>query len=1077
MDAVGSTPIRQEARDEPVVGRGPERALLHAALDAARAGRGRLVLVGGEPGIGKTHLVGALVADAAATGVAAAWASCWAGGGAPAFWPWVQLVRALAAGCDDAALRRALGAGAEDVTRLVPELAARLGTEPAGPLPPGQSPFRIFDAVAGFVVAAADPVLLVLDDLQWADPSTVGLLHFLAARLPQAPVLVVGTFRDDEVGGTHPLAAVRRGLTSDHDQLTLSGLTVDEVGRFVAALTGHATDPAAAATLHRRTDGNPFFARELVRLGDGGRAGLPDGVRDATRRRLDQRTPPCRALLATAAVLGEEFDGDRLAAVAGLDPGACADLLAEAAGAHLVEVRDGTHRFVHALVREVLYDGSDPAARRTAHRRCAEALRGQGGEHDAELAHHLARAVPDVAAAEAVTVARRAGELALGRLAHAEAAGLFTTALDLVDRLDEERDRVRAEVLVQLGTARRAAGDLEQARAAFAAAADAARVVRATAPFVAAALGLGTDFAVGGLDELEIRLLEEALDLLPDGDGTPRARVLARLARALHLAPHPARRLALADEAVAVATRLDDPGVLADVLFDRMTAAWGHLPAAERLAVTDAVERAAARAGDVALRMQARLLRVGGLLELADVAAARAELDAVEQAVATLRQPQFGWQTVLVRACLATLEDRFDDAERLIGEAAAAGAATGHPSTPGFVLATSCAVLLTRGRGEFAVGLAGNADRFAGMPVWGAALALGLLMTDRAVEARATYERLAARNFTDLPRDYTFVTALALLADVCHLLGDRARAGALRDLLAPSGGHLARLSRTGSACLGPVDHHIGLLELTLGNPAAAVDRLTAAVVCATRIGSGAHRAHAQQALAAALRARGADGDLDDAVRHAGEAAAAAERLGVRLAPTPETPAGPAPAAGRAPAPGGPVFVRSGEYWTVGLDHASVRLRHSVGLAHLARLLAEPGRELAAVDLTGSRGAGGDAGPLLDDTARRAYRRRMHELAAELDEADRWADPERSARARAELDALAAQLAGAVGLGGRARVAGSAAERARVTVTKAVKAALKRLGEQDPELGAYLARTVRTGTYCCYTGDLRFRVSG
>src|SRR5262245_5664324 len=262
------------------VGRDRHLAELRAALAAATSGRGRLVLLAGEPGIGKTRLADELVAHARTLETGVLWASCWDGDGAPAFWPWIQVVRAYARECDAAALPSELGSGAADLVRLVPELRERC---PGLPAPPradrsaghaavGWSSesdrFRLFDAVATLLknAAARRPLLLVLDDLHWSDRPSLLLLRFLARELRSSRLLVLGTYRDVEVGPEHPLVQLLGEPTSESQRLALGGLSPSEVHALVAGLVETVPDEGTVAALHRQTGGNPFFVKELVRL-------------------------------------------------------------------------------------------------------------------------------------------------------------------------------------------------------------------------------------------------------------------------------------------------------------------------------------------------------------------------------------------------------------------------------------------------------------------------------------------------------------------------------------------------------------------------------------------------------------------------------------------------------------------------------------------------------------------------------------------------------------------------------------------------------------------------------------------
>ncbi|MCE0766549.1 AAA family ATPase, partial [Pseudonocardia kujensis] len=346
-----------------LVGRDAElRELEGAAAEALRTGRGWTALVLGEPGIGKTALAAEFAARSRAAGVATAWAACRQEGGTPPYWPWAQLLDRLGR------------AGALTVADGDAELAR----------------FLLFDAVAAALRAAA-PVLLVLDDLHWADPDSLRLLAALRAHVGEAPVLVLGTYRDTEPGGMATLAADRR--------IVLAGLAAADLGTALRAATGEEVDDAATATLHRRTGGNPFFAAEIVRMLRAGDAAavtaLPSGVRAVLERRLGLLDGPVRRILRAAAVLDAGttagVDAVLLAAVADVPVGALAGALVPAVEARLLVVHEGRHRFPHALVAETLRASTPPAEALALHRRAATALAARldaAAGVPAELARH-----------------------------------------------------------------------------------------------------------------------------------------------------------------------------------------------------------------------------------------------------------------------------------------------------------------------------------------------------------------------------------------------------------------------------------------------------------------------------------------------------------------------------------------------------------------------------------------------------------------------------------------------------------------------------------------------------------------
>jgi DNA-binding CsgD family transcriptional regulator len=476
------------------IGREPQLRQLEAAFAAASAGRGCLALIVGESGIGKTALCEQLAAHVAAQGGRTLVGRCYepGSGGSLPYLPFVEALRGYILTQPVEGLRAELGSNATEVARLVPEIRERLGVEPP---PPGGDPeaqrWRLLqatsDAIASIGMAASPGgLLLLLEDLHWADRGTLDLLGHLGRALTTSRALLVGTYRDLEVDRTHPLSATLAELRrhGEISRIQLQGLTQDEVGRLLTAYAHMGLSPALAEALHHQTEGNPLFIQEIVRYllegnqpldrGDikrpvrerSAESPIPSSLRDVIGKRLSHLSPDSARLLALAAVVGPEFRLETLQHVAAVDEDALIASLEEATRVGILEeiglVGPVQYQFAHALFHQCLYEELSAPRRVRAHQAVARVLERQYAdrltEHAAELAEHFARSGQAGDLAKAVHYAELAAQQAMTVFAHAEAVRLLERALAVQQAHDPKDVALRCDLLLALSEALDAAG-------------------------------------------------------------------------------------------------------------------------------------------------------------------------------------------------------------------------------------------------------------------------------------------------------------------------------------------------------------------------------------------------------------------------------------------------------------------------------------------------------------------------------------------------------------------------------------------------------------------------------------------
>jgi tetratricopeptide (TPR) repeat protein len=1107
------------------VGRERELAELRAGLDDVSAGHGRLFLLSGEPGIGKTRLAEEIANDASARGMRVVWGRCWEGGGAPPYWPIIQILRACLADLGSENLSVAIawlhskmaasfGSGASEIARLIPEITLSISSlEEAKAAADSESArFRLFDAVATLLknVARGGPLLMVVDDLHDADQPSLQMLRFVARETKGASILIVGTYREVEVRQSPELGKLIGDLTREGRPVSLAGLSQAEVAEFIERSAAKKADNKLVADLYHATDGNPLFVDGVVRLlaaegklartGFGGSAfKIPHGVRESIRRRLAALSHEANSLLSIASVIGNEFDTRTLERVSGRSLEQIVEQTDEAVQIGVLKTRatgSARQQFAHALIRDVLYDDLAANRRIELHGEIGasieEIYKGDLRPHWAQLAHHF-RAAGVVR--KAIDYSIDAGEAAYRIFAYEDANLSWQAALRLMEEHNIEPQN-QARLLERLAT-----------------------------------LMYVTDAS----DPKGMEYLARALNIHEESGRTELAALVhSRMGAALAMKSaisNPPDAMEHYRKAEEILGKGPDSRSKADLYAGMAMTALQLMLSEEGLAWSHAAMDIAERIGDEETWINAacahgvQLFRNGRLaqgLTFFDEASNRADrlVDAAFVSGAA-------WISAAMRLRLL---DPKDAPFRLLRELAKPRLA--HVTAPRLILAGT---LL---EAHIAAGDLGQARR-----IWEEAdlsssfvAALWLFATGEFEQAEIVITRELERSQRAGTRDEEGGIA-HFLAKIRRTLGDLAGAERLgqiavekvkgdvplelhtRSLLAgiyaetshPEKAHpqLARcreLLGNGEdwrGLAGKVARAGAVVSAAEGKYNDAETQFEKAVEIFRRYHVPFEEAEALLCWGRALNAADEHGraneKLDAAIeiyRRCGAGERWVQRVEAdRPCSAAQTEKEQLPEDARINA----VFHMEGHYWTIAYEGNTWRLKDAKGLHYIAHLLGHPGEEIRALDLAARSGGAGEevadteaaedlaqtgvltgdlghAGELLDAQAKADYQRRLTELEDELEEARELGNDERIAKAEDEKEALAHEIRRAVGLGGRDRRAASSAERARVAVTRAIRLALERISEQNRDLGRLLSTTIKTGAVCSYVPDERFPVS-
>jgi DNA-binding SARP family transcriptional activator len=873
-------PLRQHA--SPFVGRTDELGVVRSALDRALSGITEVAVISGEAGIGKTRLCAELAGEAVTRDAVVLYGRC----NEDPVGSYEPFAEALARRVREWPLLATLAAPA-----AAPLLPGLDGDRVPSPRDPQSERLRLFEAAADLLEAAAGDrpgVLLILDDLQWADRSTLVLLEHVVRSRPECRLAIVCTYR-----GLEPQDRVRDSLTELERvrpvaRVRLSGLQTADIGRL-AEEWAPGSGRHLAVALVERTDGNPFFVLEILRhlrdasvpaqLSPAGLdyAGTPSGVRDVVNQRLARLSPDARAVLLHACVIGREFDVALLECLAGPELDVPV-VLQEAATAGVVEEMSdaiGHYRFSHHLVRQVMYDDLTPTLRARHHLRTGEALEAlvadRAGHRIAELAHHYASAAAAGGVVKAVRYASLAGDHALSVLAFEEAAGHYRRGLGLCP---EDDDEARVRLLTSLADAHARAGEAQLAwmtlQEALPVAERAELLEDLGAALVRATSSLATDW-----DERTWDFGRQYLTRLGDRDSPVHSILLSRLALSTQSfgAPPEATEhsVPLSVRAYDMAERLDDPramaaAIQARILCDPSPELFMHRPA-----LLDRLVRLSVETGDDALLMNAHLWLGMECLARGELAGAHSSLEVFDRMGRESAHPWTEWRRLVADSTWAIMRGDFEAAER----AMQAEAQTQTVVPQAMIYLVSHLYQLRREQGRVAE-IEQQMMAFSGLPALVAWLVLLHIDLGRRTEARAMFDRIAQDRFASIPaRNPGWWIAIVLLAYACDELGDVDRARELTQMLAPAEGrHIVQSGMGGY--WGPADLALGGLAATMGDDERAECHLLRAIDMCDDVCTPTWKARAQLRLGRVLLERDerrARGLLD-------EAREAAERIGM-----------------------------------------------------------------------------------------------------------------------------------------------------------------------------------------------------
>ena len=1039
----------------PLVGRSRELAAIATAIEAAASGSGGLVCIIGDAGIGKTRLAAEAERMARSAGFRCAWGSGWNEGGSPPLWPWPDIIEQLGQIDDPNIPTSTVPAG----TRGDDLEAER---------------FARFRSVARAISRSADagPVLVVIDNAQAADDGALLLARFVVRSLPAARVLFVITARPGVSDGESGVRVALADITRDGVVLRPEPLSVPALRELVEDL-GWTASEQRLDEVHRLTGGNPLFVTELVASTDGSQFATADSVRAIMALRTRQLGGEQQLLLEVVALLGPLARLPLIASVAGIDVDlAEADLRVAAETGVVVRDEAGRFRFAHDLMAEAALAACSSTRRSELHDAAAEALVA-GGTSGAERAvaaahHHLAAASLRRDSPSIILAAqscRTAAVELVQRHAYEAAARLLSESIELHD---QSGVTAPPDLLLDVARAELASGNLRGARPWFWRAADDADTPAQRAQAAVGLGGIWVDEHRGTIEHAAyMALIDRALDDLGETRPDLRARlVVRRSAEQTYLGHATAQTVR---EAVAGARAIGDPLVLAEALSLQHHTMLGPASAADRTAIADELVLAATAAGDDVLVVMGVLWRTVDLLLAGDPRA--------ERSLNSLRERADALQIAAVLFVVSAIDvmhllrkGMIVEAELAAQECFTLGSSIGDADAVGYYGAHLMCIRWLQCQPEDVLPLAREVAKsptlVEGDVTYAVAVAALAAMAGEVDETRNALQRVMASSaMRAVATSSNWMVWMFCAIEAASRIGDVECARRVYDLLLPFRGQPI-VGSLGVACFGSAERTLGLAAKTFGELDLAIEHLGLAVTANRQLGNEVVAAIAMGELGCALVERGSGTDRARGRVLIESAIALLDEFGlpIRVDDLRRF------ADAHSSEPVGRMRLEGGN-WHLGFADELAVIPDSIGMQRLAMLLERPFADVPVADLVGGLEPSSNH-DMIDAAALRAYRERISDLHADIDEADAHHDIVRAERMREELDALLEHIRQSASLGQRSRQFTSSQERARVAVRKSLSRVFDEVAVQSPRLGALLSDSVRTGIVCRFEPEDR-----